>query len=87
MARSGNWITCTAGAWTTVWDAPTLGFTYLWTIENVTIQWKRYSDGLPCYIEGSASLQAGQNTVGHGGPGAYLQLEVNPARTTLIRAT
>ena len=82
-----RWTSCTPGMWVSLWDSPTWGFTYVWADRPVTIQWRRFSSGLPFYMAGSANLHAGQNTIIHGGPSLYMRLEVNPAAPALLRAT
>ena len=82
-----SWTRCTPGTWTSLWDAPTFGFTYVWAETSGRIQWRRWSSGIPWYLEGTAFLNAGQNTVFSGGPSVYLRLEVNPAAMMNLRAT
>jgi hypothetical protein len=53
----------------------------------VSIRFRRFSSGAPWYSEGTVFLNPGQNTVFHGGPSAYLRLEVMPAVPSVLRAT
>jgi len=81
------WTFCNPGSWTSLWDSPTWGFTYVWSDRAVSVRWRRFSSGIPFYMEGTANLRAGQNTVFHGGPSVYMRLEVNPLASALLRAT
>lgn len=78
---------CNPGQWTSLWDGPTFGFTYLWATQVVSVQWRRWSSGIPWYLEGTITLQVGKNTLPHGGPSAYMKLEVNPTALAIFRAT
>lgn len=82
-----SWAACSPGTWTPLWDSPTWGFTYIWSDRPVTIRWRRWSTGIPWYMEGTANLNTGQNTVWTGGPSVYMRLEVNPTAFAMLRAT
>jgi hypothetical protein len=75
---------CRRGVWTDVYNAPTFGFTYLTSNIPVRVRWRRYSSGIPWYMEGTMFLNAGQNTLPHGGPSLYCRIEVNPDADALI---
>jgi hypothetical protein len=78
---------CPASRWTSLWDGPTFGFTYLWSASgSVQLRWRRWSSGIPWYSEGTITV-GGQTTVPHGGPSVYLRLEVMPDRDATLRAT
>ena len=79
--------TCEPGRWTSLWDGPTWGFTYIWADQIVRIRWRRWASGIPQYMEGASTLQVGKNTILQGGPSAYMKLEVNPERTAVLQAT
>ena len=80
-------VLCDPGTWTSLWDGPTWGFTYVWSDRPVTIRWRRWASGVPWYMEGTANLVVGQNTLISGGPSVYLKLEVNPFARAVLRAT
>jgi hypothetical protein len=79
---------CQPGQWTALWDAPSFGFSYLWSDRDVRIRWRRWSTGIPFYSEGSSFIRAGQNNeVVSGGPSAYTKFEVNPSSFAVMRST
>lgn len=81
-----TWKTCPSGSWTNIQESPTWGFSYVDTQVPVRVRWRRYSDGIPWYSEGTADLKVGQNTIVHGGPSAYCRLEVKPDFTVNLFA-
>jgi hypothetical protein len=75
---------CPAGTFTKLSESPTWGFIYIWAATPVHIKWKRYSSGVPWYMEGSQNLVPGKNTVWHGGPSGYCRIDVNPSLSTTL---
>ena len=82
---SSTTVICPAGVWTKLSESPTWGFIYIWSNIPVTIGWRRNSSGIPWYSDGSQSLiSPNKNTVFHGGPSAYCQIQVRPARRAIL---
>jgi len=75
---AASWKFCQSGRWTDISNGPTFGFIYVDSRVPVTVRWRRYSSGIPWYMEGTANLQVGQNTLVNGGPSLYCRIEVNP---------
>lgn len=86
MGNNGTPVVCEGGEWTTVWQGPSLGYTYLTSEEPVVVQWRRRAISLPWYWEGTANVY-GRIMIFHGLPAFYLVLEVNPEFTTALMAT
>ena len=76
---AASWKLCRRGAWTDISNGPTFGFIYVNTNTPVTVHWRRFSSGIPFYMEGTINLNVGQNTLVSGGPSLYCRIEVNPA--------
>lgn len=88
MPSGGGGTYCQGGVWTTVYQGPTFGFTYLWSLSgNVTVQWRRYSSGFPWYMDGSVNLSGSKTTLVHGGPAFYLHLEIRPPNDISVTAS
>jgi len=81
---AASWRLCQRGAWTDISDFPTWGFIYIDSRTPVHIRWRRFASGIPWYMEGTANLNVGQNTVVHGGPAFYCRIEVNPDFDVLL---
>lgn len=75
---AASWRLCQRGTWTSIADFPTWGFLYVNTNVPVRVRWRRFSSGIPWYMEGTINLNVGQNTLVHGGPSLYCRIEVNP---------
>lgn len=76
-----------AGAWTPVYQAPSLGFVYVTNINSfpVRINWRAYTSSPFFYSDGSTTIQSGeQKAIPFGIPTSYVQFEVNPDRDCFL---
>jgi hypothetical protein len=86
---SGQYTLCGPGGWTSLWDGPSFGFIYLWHRDGdgfVDVDWRRFGADPPFYWEGTVFGLSGQTVLVHGGPTAYVRIEVRPrGRSAFLR--
>lgn len=74
---------CNSDVFTPIYQGPSSGFVYVWSLRPINVRWRAFSVSLPFYTEGSADID-GKTVVVWGLPTPYVQFEVKPAEDGIL---